>query len=199
MEPLPSRDSSDSKSFRGPTPSAASDSSRASTSSSQLDGLSLMLSTRDSLEVDADIQRLLSLFEMLLAQFDRVNQVTEDVYRIEHQLEGSQSRRSRRRYTQMSEDVLSRYCAGSTEQGPSPEISSDTDLQPPRDAPLSPHSPAALPGSRGSVPSRLLRASRGVSVAASVLPPHKPYAAVAPAVKKKRPLRAKNRVHPTVK
>ncbi|NWX27466.1 PKD1 protein, partial [Notiomystis cincta] len=84
MEPLPSRDSSDSKSFRGPTPSAASDSSRASTSSSQLDGLSLVLSTRDSLEVDADIQRLLSLFEMLLAQFDRVNQVTEDVSRIEH-------------------------------------------------------------------------------------------------------------------
>uniref|UniRef100_A0A663LLD3 Polycystin 1, transient receptor potential channel interacting n=1 Tax=Athene cunicularia TaxID=194338 RepID=A0A663LLD3_ATHCN len=132
MEPLPSRDSSDSKSFRGPTPSAASDSSRASTSSSQLDGLSLVLSTRDSLEVDADIQRLLSLFEMLLAQFDRVNQVTEDVYRIEHQLEGSRSRRSRR--------------------------------------------------SRGSVPSRLLRASRGISVASS-----------------KRPLRAKNRVHPTVK
>ncbi|KAM6379160.1 polycystin-1 isoform 1-T1 [Pluvialis apricaria] len=199
MEPLPSRDSSDSKSFRGPTPSAASDSSRASTSSSQLDGLSLVLSTRDSLEVDADIQRLLSLFEMLLAQFDRVNQVTEDVYRIEHQLEGSQNRRSRRRYTQMSEDVLSRYCAGSIEQGPSPEISSDVDLQPPRDAPLSPHSAAALPGRRGSVPSRLLRASRGISVAASVLPPHKPYAAVAPAVKKKRPLRAKNRVHPTVK
>uniref|UniRef100_A0A8B9P7V4 Polycystin 1, transient receptor potential channel interacting n=1 Tax=Apteryx owenii TaxID=8824 RepID=A0A8B9P7V4_APTOW len=131
MEPLPSRDSSDSKSFRGPTPSAASDSSRASTSSSQLDGLSLVLSTRDSLEVDADIQRLLSLFEMLLAQFDRVNQVTEDVYRIEHQLEGSQSRRSRK---------------------------------------------------RGSVPSRLLRASRGISVASS-----------------KRTLRAKNRVHPTVK
>lgn len=99
----------------------------------------------------------------------------------------------------MSEDVLSRYCAGSTEQGPSPETSSDTDLQPPRDAPLSPNSPAAPPGSRGSVPSRLLRASRGISVAASVLPPHKPYAAVAPAVKKKRPLRAKNRVHPAVK
>ncbi|NXP21864.1 PKD1 protein, partial [Scytalopus superciliaris] len=92
MEPLPSRDSSDSKSFRGPTPSAASDSSRASTSSSQLDGLSLVLSTRDSLEVDADIQRLLSLFEMLLAQFDRVNQVTEDVSRIELLLEGCRGR-----------------------------------------------------------------------------------------------------------
>ncbi|NWR05966.1 PKD1 protein, partial [Paradoxornis webbianus] len=97
MEPLPSRDSSDSKSFRGPTPSAASDSSRASTSSSQLDGLSLVLSARDSLEVDADIQRLLSLFEMLLAQFDRVNRVTEDVSRIEHLLEFSRSRRARRR------------------------------------------------------------------------------------------------------
>uniref|UniRef100_A0A8B9FZT2 Polycystin 1, transient receptor potential channel interacting n=1 Tax=Amazona collaria TaxID=241587 RepID=A0A8B9FZT2_9PSIT len=148
MEPLPSRDSSDSKSFRGPTPSAASDSSRASTSSSQLDGLSLVLSSRDSLEVDADIQRLLSLFEMLLAQFDRVNQVMEDLYRIEHQLQGS---RCRRRSPQPSEDALSRYRAGSTERGPSPD--------------------------RGSVPSRLLRASRGIS----------------------RPLRAKNRVHPTVK
>ncbi|XP_025909681.1 polycystin-1 [Nothoprocta perdicaria] len=151
MEPLPSRDSSDSKSFRGPTPSAASDSSRASTSSSQLDGLSLVLSTRDSLEVDADLQRLLSLFEMLLAQFDRVNQVTEDVYRIEHQLEGS------------------RCCRRSPAQGP--------------DA-----------GPR----SRLLRASRGLGVAAG-LSPHKPCAALAPAGKKKRSLRAKNRVHPTVK
>ncbi|KFV76346.1 Polycystin-1, partial [Struthio camelus australis] len=199
MEPLPSRDSSDSKSFRGPTPSAASDSSRASTSSSQLDGLSLVLSTRDSLEVDADIQRLLSLFEMLLAQFDRVNQVTEDVYRIEHQLEGSQSRRSRKRYTQMTEDVLSRHCLGSTEQGPLPETTSDMDLQPLQDSLLSPHPPAPLPGSRGSVPSRLIRASRGVSAASSVLSPHKTYASLAPAVKKKRTLRAKNRVHPTVK
>ncbi|NXP60074.1 PKD1 protein, partial [Chloropsis cyanopogon] len=109
MEPLPSRDSSDSKSFRGPTPSAASDSSRASTSSSQLDGLSLVLSARDSLEVDADIQRLLSLFEMLLAQFDRVNQVTEDVSRIEHLLEFSRSRRARRRH---------RGPEGGSEQGP---------------------------------------------------------------------------------
>lgn len=191
MEPLPSRDSSDSKSIRGPTPSAASDSSRASTSSSQLDGLSLVLSTRDSLEVDADLQRLLSLFEMLLAQFDRVNQVTEDVYRIEHQLQGSQSRRSRRRYSLVPEDVLSRYCAGNTERGPSPETSSTTDPQ----LPLSPHSP----GSRSSVPSHLIRASRGISGAASVLPPHKAHSTLAPAVKKKRPLRAKNRVHPTVK
>uniref|UniRef100_A0A8C3QIS3 Polycystin 1, transient receptor potential channel interacting n=1 Tax=Cyanoderma ruficeps TaxID=181631 RepID=A0A8C3QIS3_9PASS len=158
MEPLPSRDSSDSKSFRGPTPSAASDSSRASTSSSQLDGLSLVLSARDSLEVDADIQRLLSLFEMLLAQFDRVNRVTEDVSRIEHLLEFSRSRR----------------------RGPSPEVAE----------PLSPR--CAGPAQRGAVPGRLLRASRGVSAAAGSA--GKPCAA-----RRKRPLRAKNRVHPTVK
>uniref|UniRef100_H0Z7Q1 Polycystin 1, transient receptor potential channel interacting n=1 Tax=Taeniopygia guttata TaxID=59729 RepID=H0Z7Q1_TAEGU len=151
MEPLPSRDSSDSKSFRGATPSAASDSSRTSTSSSQLDGLSLVLSARDSLEVDADIQRLLSLFEMLLAQFDRVNQVTEDVSRIEHLLEFSRSR-----------------CVPDTE-------------------PLSPRCARAVP-----VPGRLLRASRGVSAAAGTA--GKPCAA-----RRKRPLRAKNRVHPTVK
>ncbi|NXC91244.1 PKD1 protein, partial [Cercotrichas coryphoeus] len=117
MEPLPSRDSSDSKSFRGPTPSAASDSSRTSTSSSQLDGLSLVLSARDSLEVDADIQRLLSLFEMLLAQFDRVNRVTEDVSRIEHLLEFSRSRRARRRH-RGPEGGPARGCS---ERGPSPE------------------------------------------------------------------------------
>ncbi|NWR32999.1 PKD1 protein, partial [Tachuris rubrigastra] len=157
MEPLPSRDSSDSKSFRGPTPSAASDSSRASTSSSQLDGLSLVLSTRDSLEVDADIQRLLSLFEMLLAQFDRVNQVTEDVSRIELLLEGSRSRRSRGRPCGPQAGP-GRGCAGGSEQGPSPEV-------------------------------------RGISAVA----PGKGCAAAAPAVRRKRPLRAKNRVHPTVK
>ncbi|XP_072791846.1 polycystin-1 isoform X2 [Taeniopygia guttata] len=170
MEPLPSRDSSDSKSFRGATPSAASDSSRTSTSSSQLDGLSLVLSARDSLEVDADIQRLLSLFEMLLAQFDRVNQVTEDVSRIEHLLEFSRSRRARRR---------PRGPEGGSERGPSPEV--------PDTEPLSPRCAGAVP-----VPGRLLRASRGVSAAAGTA--GKPCAA-----RRKRPLRAKNRVHPTVK
>uniref|UniRef100_A0A8C3VA75 Polycystin 1, transient receptor potential channel interacting n=1 Tax=Catharus ustulatus TaxID=91951 RepID=A0A8C3VA75_CATUS len=171
MEPLPSRDSSDSKSFRGPTPSAASDSSRTSTSSSQLDGLSLVLSARDSLEVDADIQRLLSLFEMLLAQFDRVNRVTEDVSRIEHLLEFSRSRRARRRHHGTE--------GGCSERGPSPE-GPDTE-------PLSLHRAGT-----GAVPGRLLRASRGVSAATGA--PGKACAA-----RRKRPLRAKNRVHPTVK
>uniref|UniRef100_A0A8D2QA56 Polycystin 1, transient receptor potential channel interacting n=1 Tax=Zonotrichia albicollis TaxID=44394 RepID=A0A8D2QA56_ZONAL len=174
MEPLPSRDSSDSKSFRGPTPSAASDSSRTSTSSSQLDGLSLVLSARDSLEVDADIQRLLSLFEMLLAQFDRVNQVTEDVSRIEHLLEFSRSRRARRRH---------RGPEGGPEQGPSPEA--------PGTEPLSPRCAGAVPVPV-PVPGRLLRASHGVSAAAGTA--GKPCA-----TRRKRPLRAKNRVHPTVK
>uniref|UniRef100_A0A7M4F3Z7 Polycystin 1, transient receptor potential channel interacting n=1 Tax=Crocodylus porosus TaxID=8502 RepID=A0A7M4F3Z7_CROPO len=158
MEPLPSRSSSDSKSFRGPTPSAASDSSRASTSSSQLDGLSLVLSARDSLEVDADLRRLLSLFEMLLAQFDRVNQVMEDVYHIEHH---------------------------GLEQG---ENASGMDF------PLPSRSPGALQDSPGAVPGRLVRASRGIGLVS----PHKGYGTLAPAVKK-RPLRAKNKVHPSVK
>ncbi|NXO99155.1 PKD1 protein, partial [Certhia brachydactyla] len=175
MEPLPSRDSSDSKSFRGPTPSAASDSSRTSTSSSQLDGLSLVLSARDSLEVDADIQRLLSLFEMLLAQFDRVNQVTEDVSRIEHLLEFSRSRRARRG------PEAGRGCS---EQAPSPEV--------PEVEPLSPRCAGAVPGGRTAVPGRLLRASRGLNAAAGSA--SKPCT-----VRRKRPLRAKNRVHPTVK
>ncbi|XP_071427694.1 polycystin-1 isoform X2 [Pithys albifrons albifrons] len=195
MEPLPSRDSSDSKSFRGPTPSAASDSSRASTSSSQLDGLSLVLSTRDSLEVDADIQRLLSLFEMLLAQFDRVNQVTEDVSRIELLLEGSRGRRSRGRHRD-PEDGPGRGCAGGSEQGPSPEVS-DTELQPP--LPL--RCAGAVPGARGSVPSQGLVPARG-SVPTRLLRASHGGSVVAPgkaAARRKRPLRAKNRVHPTVK
>lgn len=183
MEPLPSRDSSDSKSFRGPTPSAASDSSRASTSSSQLDGLSLVLSTRDSLEVDADIQRLLSLVEVLLAQFDRVNRVTEDVSRIEHLLQFSRSRRARRR-PRGPEGGPARASLDSSERGPSPELS-DTEA-------LSPPGAGAVPGARGAVPGRLLRASRGVSAATGT--PGKPCA-----TRRKRPLRAKNRVHPTVK
>uniref|UniRef100_A0A670JHV8 Polycystin 1, transient receptor potential channel interacting n=1 Tax=Podarcis muralis TaxID=64176 RepID=A0A670JHV8_PODMU len=98
MEPLPSRSSSqDSHSLQGPTPTATSDSSRASTSSSQLDGLSLAPSARDSSEVDADIQRLLSLFETLLIRFDQVNEVTADVYHIECQLEGTRSGQARKR------------------------------------------------------------------------------------------------------
>ncbi|XP_074867229.1 polycystin-1 isoform X3 [Carettochelys insculpta] len=204
MEPLPSRSSSDSKSFRGPTPSAASDSSRASTSSSQLDGLSLVLSTRENSELDADVQRLLSLFEVLLAKFDRVNQVTEEVYRIEQQLQDSQNRRSRTKYIQMTGDLLSRYCLGHRDQGPQelyPENFSE-DLQPPRD-PLLPSHPACslgvLQSSPGSVPSRIGRASRGISMAASVLPPHKPYAPSGPVVRKKKTLRAKNKVHPSIK
>ncbi|XP_067390392.1 polycystin-1 isoform X2 [Emydura macquarii macquarii] len=202
MEPLPSRSSSDSKSFRGPTPSAASDSSRASTSSSQLDGLSLVLSTRDSSEVDADVQQLLSLFEMLLAQFDRVNQVTEDVYRIEQRLEDSQSRRTRKKYIQMTEDLLSQYCLGSPDQGPQglgPENFSDNELHPPRDT-VPPSQPTgALQSSTGCVPSRIVRASRGISVASALLSPHKTYATMAPVVRKKKPLRAKNKVHPSIK
>uniref|UniRef100_A0A670YAW2 Polycystin 1, transient receptor potential channel interacting n=1 Tax=Pseudonaja textilis TaxID=8673 RepID=A0A670YAW2_PSETE len=93
MEPLPSRSSSqDSRSLQGATPSAASESSRASTSSSQLDGLSLATSTCDSTELDVEIQQLLSLLQTLLTQFDRVNGAAEEVYGLECQLESSRNR-----------------------------------------------------------------------------------------------------------
>ncbi|XP_066432663.1 polycystin-1 isoform X1 [Eleutherodactylus coqui] len=94
MEPLPSRSSSDSKSLRGSTPSAASDTSSSSsfsTISSQIDTFSAV-STRERAEVDANIQRLLPVLEALLSQFDLVNHATEEVYQIERSLEDVQMR-----------------------------------------------------------------------------------------------------------
>ncbi|XP_069840130.1 polycystin-1 isoform X2 [Dendropsophus ebraccatus] len=94
MEPLPSRSSSDSKSLRGSTPSAASDTSSSSsfsTISSQLDTFSAV-STRERAEVDANIQRLLPVLETLLSQFDLVNHATEEVYQIERSLEDVQKK-----------------------------------------------------------------------------------------------------------
>ncbi|XP_073504485.1 polycystin-1 isoform X2 [Phyllobates terribilis] len=99
MEPLPSRSSSDSKSLRGSTPSAASDTSSSSsfsTISSQLDSFNAV-STRERAEVDANIQRLLPVLETLLSQFDLVNHATEEVYQIERSLEDVQMRISKKR------------------------------------------------------------------------------------------------------
>nr|XP_056722162.1 polycystin-1 [Euleptes europaea] len=188
MEPLPSRSSSqDSRSLRGPTPSAVSDS--ASTSSSQLDGLSLAPSARDSSEADSDIQHLLSLLEILLVQFDRVNEATEDVYHIECRLEAARSWRVRKRDTQRAElpgnghrPMPANLGLPSTQMGPSSSW-----LQP--SGPLS-----------SSVPSRIAQGSQGISVASSLLSPHKTYASLMPAARrKKKPLRANNRVHPSGK
>ncbi|XP_006874019.1 PREDICTED: polycystin-1 [Chrysochloris asiatica] len=88
MEPLPSRSSRDSKSPPdAPPPSAGSDASRPSTSSSQLDtGLG-----RPGPRGEPEPSRLHAVFEALLAQFDRLNQATEDVYQLERRLQGLHS------------------------------------------------------------------------------------------------------------
>ncbi|XP_075686667.1 polycystin-1 isoform X2 [Rhinoderma darwinii] len=100
MAPLPSRSSSDSKSLRGSTPGAASDTSSSSSSfstiSSQLETFS-GVNTRERAEVDANIQRLLPVLETLLSQFDLVNHATEEVYRIERSLEDVHLRIAKKR------------------------------------------------------------------------------------------------------
>uniref|UniRef100_G3QVU1 Polycystin-1 n=1 Tax=Gorilla gorilla gorilla TaxID=9595 RepID=G3QVU1_GORGO len=144
MEPLPSRSSRGSKvSPDVPPPSAGSDASHPSTSSSQLDGLSVSLG-RLGTRCEPEPSRLQAVFEALLTQFDRLNQATEDVYQLEQQLHSLQGRRS------------SRAPAGPS-RGPSP-------------------------GLRPALPSRLVRASRGVDLATGP---------------SRTPLRAKNKVHPS--
>ncbi|KAM6155639.1 polycystin-1 [Rhynchocyon petersi] len=93
MEPLPSRSSRGSKSSPAPLPpSAGSDASRPSTASSQLEaGLG-----RSGPQGEPEPSRLHAVFEALLAQFDRLNQATEDVYQLEQQLQGLHSRRASR-------------------------------------------------------------------------------------------------------
>ncbi|XP_058142615.1 polycystin-1 isoform X2 [Dasypus novemcinctus] len=81
VEPMPSRSSRDSKSPPQVPPSAGSDASRPSTASSQLDG------QRPGPRVEPEPSRLQAVFEALLAQFDRLNQATEDVYQLERQLQ----------------------------------------------------------------------------------------------------------------
>ncbi|XP_053221798.1 polycystin-1 isoform X2 [Podarcis raffonei] len=187
MEPLPSRSSSqDSHSLQGPTPTATSDSSRASTSSSQLDGLSLAPSARDSSEVDADIQRLLSLFETLLIRFDQVNEVTNDVYHIECQLEGTRSGQARKRGGQQaSRHHPIRADPGVLSSNFTPNNSS-------RFLPSRPRSSSTSPIKVFQAP------PQGISQGA-LLSPQKTHASAVPVVKKKKPLRANNRVHPSGK
>ncbi|TKC51471.1 hypothetical protein EI555_020009 [Monodon monoceros] len=96
MEPLPSRSSRGSKSSPDvPPPSGGSDASRPSTSSSQLDGLSVGLGRPGPRgEPEPEPSRLQAVFEALLTQFDRLNQATEDVYQLEQRLQSLHGRRS---------------------------------------------------------------------------------------------------------
>ncbi|XP_019504061.1 PREDICTED: polycystin-1 isoform X1 [Hipposideros armiger] len=96
MEPLPSRSSRGSKSSSDmPPPSGDSDASRPSTSSSQLEGLSMGLS-RLGPRGEPEPSRLQAVFEALLAQFDRLNQATEDVYQLERRLQSLHGHRNSR-------------------------------------------------------------------------------------------------------
>ncbi|XP_070317124.1 polycystin-1 isoform X1 [Odocoileus virginianus] len=95
MEPLPSRSSRGSKASADvPPPSGGSDASRPSTSSSQLEGLSVGLGRPGPRELEPEPSRLHAVFEALLAQFDRLNQATEDVYQLERRLQRLQGHRS---------------------------------------------------------------------------------------------------------
>lgn len=95
MEPLPSRSSRGSKASPDvPPPSGDSDASRPSTSSSQLEGLSLGLGRPGPRELEPEPSRLHAVFEALLTQFDRLNQATEDVYQLERRLQCLHGRRS---------------------------------------------------------------------------------------------------------
>ncbi|XP_036165104.1 polycystin-1 isoform X4 [Myotis myotis] len=96
MEPLPSRSSRGSKSSPDvPPPTGDSDASRLSTSSSQLDGLGVGLG-RPGPRVEPEPSRLQAVFEALLAQFDRLNQATEDVYQLERRLQSLHGQRTSR-------------------------------------------------------------------------------------------------------
>ncbi|XP_072838441.2 polycystin-1 [Pogona vitticeps] len=180
MEPLPSRSSSqDSRSLQVPTPSATSDSSRASTSSSQLDGLSLVPSVRDSCEVDGEVQRLLSLLETLLVHFDRVNQATEDVCHLERRLGSTWRRQARNRSSRSMERVPSAPHPSRAQPG-----SPSSDVTPERN-------PFPTP-----CPIAIVRTSQGAGPGA-LLAPRKTQALLGTTAKKKKPSRAKNRVHPS--
>ncbi|XP_037363702.1 polycystin-1 [Talpa occidentalis] len=91
MEPLPSRSSKASPD--APLPSGGSDASRPSTASSQLEGPGGGHS-RPGPRAEPEPSRLQAVFEALLAQFDRLNQATEDVYQLERRLQRLQHRRT---------------------------------------------------------------------------------------------------------
>ncbi|KAG2456195.1 polycystin-1-like isoform X2 [Polypterus senegalus] len=109
MEPLPSRSSSASRSLHLPTPDTASDISFNSTSSDQAESL-LPGSCQERPETEANMLRLLPVFEALLLQFDRVNKVTEDVYQTECRLELLQRSINRSKGVQMTGILLNKYC-----------------------------------------------------------------------------------------
>ncbi|XP_069503433.1 polycystin-1 [Ambystoma mexicanum] len=206
MEPLPSRSSSDSKSLRGGTPSAASDTSSASLCSSQLDSLSTVTAT-DHPEVDINTQQLMPVLDTLLLQFDRVNQATEDVYQMECRLVEAQSRITKRKYVRMTEELLSRYCLvnsqrlarGRQHRERASPCSATTELDPSslRAPPMSADAVQCLETNAGSIDGRTTHPFTGATAASVLLPFQRTHSEGAP-VKKRKSFRAKNKVHPSV-
>ncbi|XP_078520977.1 polycystin-1 [Lissotriton helveticus] len=207
MEPLPSRSSSDSKSFLGPTLSAASDTSSASLSSSQLDSLSTV-TVSDHPEVDANIQRLVPVLETLLVHFDRVNEATEDVYQMECQLAEAQSRITKKKYVRMTEELLTRYCLANNyhlaqrrhRRGRTSPSRTTPGLRPQslRATPIPAVSASQRQGeSPGSLRGRTAHTFMGTEAVSALLPHQKTRSEGAPA-KKRKSFRTKNKVHPSV-
>ncbi|XP_053326768.1 polycystin-1 [Spea bombifrons] len=211
MEPLPSRSSSDSKSIRGLTPSAASDTSSSSsfsTISSQLDTMSAgsTRETRERIEVDSNIQRLLPILETLLSQFDQVNHATEEVYRMECCLEEVQTKVIRRRSGQakQSGDHPTRRSVSnsqmSTRNSQTPTTTqarkSDTSAHVTKSSAWASR-PFAAPaeGLESSMESKAISSNKTMGEEQALIPMQITYSSQN---KKRKSLRAHNRVHPSV-
>ncbi|KAM8960057.1 polycystin-1 [Pelodytes ibericus] len=206
MEPLPSRSSSDSKSIRGPTPSAASDTSSSSsfsTISSQLDNLSAG-STRERMEADANVQRLLPVLENLLSQFDLVNNATEQVYRMECCLEDVQTRVTRRKNTpaQQSGDHPTHRPVSKSQNSPGQCRGSTTTPAKNANSRVTKTSTQTvgtstthLPLVESTVTSKVVSLEKVLSDEPALTPMQITYPAQN---KKRKSMRANNRVHPSV-
>ncbi|KAM9305451.1 polycystin-1 [Gastrophryne carolinensis] len=202
MEPLPSRASSDTKSLRGSTPSAASDTSSASsfsTISSQLDTLSTM-SLRERAEVDANIQRLVPVLETLLSQFDVVNNATEEVYQIEQSLEKVQTRVVKKRRQHASAQKM--LCNAEVTTGLNRSFTT-TQCRSSKSEPyqrVGKYSYAPRPSTVSQVPestsaSKVFTVDKVVAEEPTLLPMQLSYSSQS---KRRKSMRAHNRVHPSV-
>ncbi|XP_051876950.1 polycystin-1 isoform X2 [Pristis pectinata] len=110
MVPLPSRSSRDSKSTCLHTASTISDISSSSTSSESTPTDAFPLaSPNKAAQIEMNIHRLVPLFEALLEQFDKVNNVTEDIYQVECKLKHAQDRMQQRKINTKAEELVAAY------------------------------------------------------------------------------------------
>ncbi|XP_043944837.1 polycystin-1 [Protopterus annectens] len=194
MESLPSRSSSDSKSFRQATPSAASDISVSSTSSSQLDTLNI-INTRERLELEVNIQRLLPVFETLLVQFERVNKVTDDVYQIESQLGNVHSRMMKTKYIRMTKNLINKYCLINTQGVQNLVTNSESSLNAHINLLPASQSSNVIRKSDDPHPPRNDVVKKSESKGADCLSTQKGLVATLPS-KKRKSMNGKNKIHP---